>query len=61
MHYVTEADPRNFQPANITFDLLPPLDRRVRDRVERHHMQCAAALRAFDGWVDKIGAVTATP
>jgi methylenetetrahydrofolate--tRNA-(uracil-5-)-methyltransferase len=61
MHYVTEADPRNFQPANITFDLLPPLDRRVRDRVERHHRQCAAALRAFDGWVDKIGAVTATP
>jgi methylenetetrahydrofolate--tRNA-(uracil-5-)-methyltransferase len=60
-HYVTQADPGNFQPANITFDLLPPLERRVRDRAERHHIQCEAALRAFDGWVEKIGAVTATP
>ena len=23
VHYVTHADARNFQPANITFDLLP--------------------------------------
>jgi methylenetetrahydrofolate--tRNA-(uracil-5-)-methyltransferase len=61
MHYVTQADPGNFQPANITFDLLPPLDRRVRDRAERHRMQCEAALRAFDGWVEKTGAVAATP
>ena len=25
-HYISGADPRNYQPANITFDLLPPLD-----------------------------------
>ncbi len=25
-HYITHADPANFQPANITFDLLPTLD-----------------------------------
>jgi methylenetetrahydrofolate--tRNA-(uracil-5-)-methyltransferase len=59
MHYVTQADPRNFQPANITFDLLPALERRVRDRKERHRLQCEAALRAFDGWVERIGAVAA--
>jgi methylenetetrahydrofolate--tRNA-(uracil-5-)-methyltransferase len=59
MHYVTQADPRNFQPANITFDLLPELEKRVRDRKERHRLQCEAALRAFDGWVEKIGAVAA--
>jgi methylenetetrahydrofolate--tRNA-(uracil-5-)-methyltransferase len=59
MHYVTQADPRNFQPANITFDLLPALEKRVRDRKERHRLQCEAALRAFDGWVEKIGAVAA--
>ncbi len=35
-HYVTHADPRNFQPANITFDLLPPLEQKIRDRQERH-------------------------
>jgi methylenetetrahydrofolate--tRNA-(uracil-5-)-methyltransferase len=57
MHYVTAADPRNFQPANITFDLLPALEKRVRDRKERHRLQCETALREFHGWVEKIGAV----
>jgi methylenetetrahydrofolate--tRNA-(uracil-5-)-methyltransferase len=56
-HYVTHADPRNFQPANITFDLLPALEKRVRDRQERHRLQCAAALREFDSWLERIGAV----
>jgi methylenetetrahydrofolate--tRNA-(uracil-5-)-methyltransferase len=59
MHYVTQADPRNFQPANITFDLLPELEKRMRDRKERHRLQCEAALLAFDRWVEKISAVAA--
>jgi methylenetetrahydrofolate--tRNA-(uracil-5-)-methyltransferase len=58
VHYVTQADPRHFQPANITFDLLPALEKRVRDRQERHRLQCQAALRSFDGWLERIGTVT---
>jgi methylenetetrahydrofolate--tRNA-(uracil-5-)-methyltransferase len=54
MNYITQADPRKFQPANITFDLLPPLDRKVRDRQERHRLQCELALKAFEGWVKNI-------
>ena len=54
VHYITHADAKNFQPANITFDLLEPLDeetrRRVRDKQERHRMQCERALAAFDAW-----------
>ena len=50
-HYVTHADPKNFQPANITFDLLPPLNHKVRDRKERHRLQCERALREFDLWM----------
>ncbi len=57
VHYVTHADPRNFQPANITFDLLPPLEKRIRDRQERHRLQCQAALRMFDEWSEKVGMV----
>jgi methylenetetrahydrofolate--tRNA-(uracil-5-)-methyltransferase len=57
VHYVAQGDPRNFQPANITFDLLPPLDRQVRDRKERHRLQCEAALREFDAWLERVGAV----
>jgi methylenetetrahydrofolate--tRNA-(uracil-5-)-methyltransferase len=51
-HYVTYANPKNFQPANITFDLLPPLEKKVRDRKERHRLQCELALRQFDGWLE---------
>jgi methylenetetrahydrofolate--tRNA-(uracil-5-)-methyltransferase len=54
-HYVTHADAKNFQPANITFDLLPALDKKVRDRKERHRLQCALALTQFDAWMDKAG------
>ena len=58
-HYVTHADPKYFQPANITFDLLPPLERKVRDRTERHRLQCELALREFDLWLAR--AATPTP
>jgi methylenetetrahydrofolate--tRNA-(uracil-5-)-methyltransferase len=53
-HYVTHADARNFQPANITFDLLPPLERKIRDRKERHRLQCELALQHFNEWRGRI-------
>jgi len=55
VHYITHADPNHFQPANITFDLLPPLDERVRDRTQRHRLQCERALREFEAWLVGIG------
>ena len=53
IHYITQAENKNFQPANITFDLLPALDTRVRDRKERHRQQCELALREFDEWYSR--------
>ena len=54
-HYITHAEAKHFQPANITFDLLPPLEeelrKKVRDKKERHRMQCERALAAFEGWL----------
>jgi methylenetetrahydrofolate--tRNA-(uracil-5-)-methyltransferase len=54
VHYITHADPKQFQPANITFDLLEPLEeelrKKVRDKKERHRMVCERALAAFDKW-----------
>jgi len=52
-HYVTHADARNFQPANITFDLLPALEKKIRDRKERHRLQCELALKHFDQWLER--------
>ncbi len=54
VHYITHADPKDFQPANITFDLLEPLEeelrKKIRDKKERHRTQCERALAAFDAW-----------
>ena len=54
VHYITHADAKNFQPANITFDLLEPLEeevwKKIRDKKERHRMQCERALAAFEAW-----------
>jgi len=54
VNYITRADLKHFQPANITFDLLEPLEeetrRKIRDKRERHKLQCDRALAAFDAW-----------
>ena len=54
VHYITHADAKDFQPANITFDLLEQLDeetrRKIRDKKERHRMVCERALAALDAW-----------
>ena len=51
--YVSGADARNYQPANITFDLLPALDdatrqRLRRDKQARHAEVCRRALESLD-------------
>jgi methylenetetrahydrofolate--tRNA-(uracil-5-)-methyltransferase len=51
-HYVSAADPSDYQPANITFDLLPQLDeaqrqRLRRDKKARHALVCERALEAL--------------
>ncbi len=55
-HYITHAEAKKFQPANITFDLLPPLEedlrKKIRDKKERHKIQCDRALAAWNEWLD---------
>jgi len=46
--YVSGADPANYQPANITFDLLPKLDRPPKDRKLRQAEVCRRARAALD-------------
>jgi methylenetetrahydrofolate--tRNA-(uracil-5-)-methyltransferase len=51
--YVSGADARNYQPANITFDLLPALDEPTRlrfrhDKKARHAEVCRRALAKLD-------------
>jgi methylenetetrahydrofolate--tRNA-(uracil-5-)-methyltransferase len=53
-HYISHADPRNYQPANISFDLLPPLCATAPPRLgrqERHARQCSIALDKWEQWL----------
>jgi len=56
-HYISAADPNDYQPANITFDLLPPLDedtrRRLRrDKRARHAEICRRAIESMDHYLE---------
>jgi methylenetetrahydrofolate--tRNA-(uracil-5-)-methyltransferase len=64
-HYITHAEGKHFQPANITFDLLLPLEedlrKKIRDKKERHRIQCERALSAWNEWLasSPVSALTA--
>ncbi len=49
--YVSGADPAGYQPANITFDLLPKVEPAPRDRKERHTQVCRRALSALEEYL----------
>ena len=59
VHYITHTEAKNFQPANITFDLIEPLEeelrKTIRDKKERHRIQCERSLAAFDQWWKDAG------
>jgi methylenetetrahydrofolate--tRNA-(uracil-5-)-methyltransferase len=58
IHYTSHADPGNYQPANIAFDLLPAMENlpRViaRDRRARREAQCARALAELEQWIQTV-------
>lgn len=61
LHYITGADPKHYQPANITFDLLPALDEPTRkalrkDKKARHAEVCRRATVALDEYLAPVPA-----
>jgi methylenetetrahydrofolate--tRNA-(uracil-5-)-methyltransferase len=58
-HYVSHADPADYQPTNITFGIMPPLDdpgrRRPKKGVERKQALAARALADLDAWMAGAG------
>ena len=49
-HYVSHADPKTYQPTNITHGIMPPLDDPPRDKMKKKLMIAERALAALDGW-----------
>ncbi len=54
-YYVSHADASNYQPTNITFGIMPPLDRPPRARADRKLALADRALRDLDQWMNDSG------
>jgi len=50
-HYITHAEPDEFQPMKANFGILPPLESRIKSKAERKQ---AYARRALDAMQDSI-------
>ena len=49
-HYVSHADPANYQPSNISFGLIPAVEGAPRRRAERRRAIADRALTEIEGW-----------
>jgi methylenetetrahydrofolate--tRNA-(uracil-5-)-methyltransferase len=49
-HYVSHADPKNYQPTNITHGIMPPLDNPPRDKMQKKMLIAERALADLDRW-----------
>lgn len=54
LQYISQADPMDYQPSNITFGLLPPPEGPVR-RGERRHRVTRRALEDLERWRSDAG------
>jgi len=49
-HYASHADPRYYQPSNITFGIMPPLESAPRDKARRKQLLADRALADLAAW-----------
>jgi methylenetetrahydrofolate--tRNA-(uracil-5-)-methyltransferase len=45
---------KNFQPTNINFGLLPPIENPPRDKTEKKTLQITKAREAFQRWFETL-------
>jgi methylenetetrahydrofolate--tRNA-(uracil-5-)-methyltransferase len=50
-HYISSADPANYQPTNIAFGLFPPLQQTIRDKKQKKEALVHRALADLDGFM----------
>jgi methylenetetrahydrofolate--tRNA-(uracil-5-)-methyltransferase len=62
LHYVTHADPENFQPMKANMGLLPELEEQIRGKANRYGAYAQRARRDFNAYLQSIGyAPTTSP
>lgn len=50
-HYVSHADPSDYQPSNITHGIMPPLDQPPRDKSAKRRLIADRALADLAAWL----------
>jgi methylenetetrahydrofolate--tRNA-(uracil-5-)-methyltransferase len=53
-YYVSHADPRHYDPSNITFGIIPPLADPPKGKQERQLATSARALKDLESWIEKM-------
>jgi len=59
--YVSHADAAGYQPTNITFGIIAPLGKKIRNKVERNLAIAERALTELDAWVEQSRATAHGP
>ncbi len=54
-YYVSHADPRHYEPSNITFGIMDPLGRPPRGKLERKLAMSKRALDDLAAWMEAYG------
>jgi methylenetetrahydrofolate--tRNA-(uracil-5-)-methyltransferase len=54
LHYISHAEPKDFQPMKANFGLLPSLEKRVRHKVERYQAYARRALADLEVVVNDL-------
>ena len=54
-YYVSHANPVDYQPTNVAFGLIPPLNRPPRNKLARRQATAQRALRDLATWCDTNG------
>jgi methylenetetrahydrofolate--tRNA-(uracil-5-)-methyltransferase len=54
-YYASHADPRHYEPTNITFGIMPPLAEPPRGKQDRKAATADRALRDLGVWSDALG------
>lgn len=53
-YYITTANPDNFQPMNANFGLLPPLEKRIKNKQERNTALAERALETIQNFITNL-------
>ena len=50
INYIATCEPDRFQPMNINLGIMPPLEKRIRNKDEKKRLMAERAIKAIKGW-----------